>query len=338
MKERHQEKNGKNETRARALAAHDRNYWVGLLETVDTWFPVYRVRHPDVDRAEIVARLASLIDERRRRGFPDHERPAPPGIPDTAVLFESPLARRGIRGILDTPFATTSGVAKASAFKLIDIETKSKADTQDLHTFSPLGGPGGSSFEGAHGAFFWTGFSRLDSTWDQVNIFEGSPSDRVVHMAVVQINLPPPTTRVIARIRTWMFIDLAQGVEIINDWGLFDDEDDASLKIDFCGAFTRDGLGFPDPEAFGFSSAFSFFSSTHKFQGQDADMSRTEVLFPGDKPSLFLGMRWTFAGADTRMQTGFTQQALNSFFGFAHPDRGLPGVLFSYDPELVVTQ
>jgi hypothetical protein len=334
MKE-HQEKNGKNETRARALAAHDRNYWVGLLETVDTWFPVYRVRHPDVDRAEIIAHLASLVDEGRRRGFPDDERPAPSAIPDTAVLFESPLYRRGIRGILDTPFATTSGVAKASAFKLIDLETQSKADTQDLHTFSPLGG---SSFEGAHGAFFWTGFSRLDSTWDQINIFEGSPSDRVVHMAVVQINLPPPTTRAIARISTSMFINLAQGVEIINDWGWFDDEDDASLKIDFCGAFTRNGLGFPDPEAFGFSSAFSFFSSTHKFQGQDADMSRTEVLFPGDKPSLFLGMRWTFAGADTRMQTGFTQQGLNSFFGFQRPDTGVPGVLFFYDPELVVTQ
>ena len=207
-------------------------------------FPCIASGIPDVDRAQIVAHLASLVDERRRRGFPDDERPAPPAIPDTAVLFESPLARRRIRGILDTPFATTSGVAKASAFKLIDLETQSKADTQDLHTFSPLGGPGGSSFEGAHGAFFWTGFSRLDSTWDQINIFEGSPSDRVVHMAVVQINLPPPTTRVIARIRTSMFINLAQGVEIINDWGRFDDEDDASLKIDFCGAFTRDGLGF----------------------------------------------------------------------------------------------
>ena len=89
---------------------------------MDTWFPVYRVRHPDVDRAEIVAHLASLVDERRRRGFPDDERPAPPAIPDTAVLFESPLARRGIRGIVDTPFATTSGVAKASAFKLIDLD------------------------------------------------------------------------------------------------------------------------------------------------------------------------------------------------------------------------
>ena len=139
----HREKNGKNETRARALAAHDRNYWVGLLETVDTWFPVYRVRHPDVDRAEIVAHLASLVDERRRRGFPDDERPAPPAIPDTAVLFKSPLARRGIRGILDTPFATTSGVAKASAFKLIDLETPSKADTQDLHISLPWAGRAG---------------------------------------------------------------------------------------------------------------------------------------------------------------------------------------------------
>jgi hypothetical protein len=251
MKERHQEKNGKNETRARALAAHDRNYWVGLLKTVDTWFPVYRVRHPDVDRAEIVAHLASLVDERRRRGFPDDERPAPPAIPDTAVLFESPLARRGIRGILDTPFATTSGVAKASAFKLIDLEIQSKADTPGSAYFLSPGRAG-------------------------------------------------------------------------------------RVELRRC----ADGLGFPDPEAFGFSSAFSFFSSTHKFQGQDADMSRTEVLFPGDKPSLFLGMRWTFAGADTRMQTGFTQQALSSFFffGFRRLDTGVPGVHFSYDPELVVTQ
>jgi hypothetical protein len=69
-------------------------------------------------------------------------------------------------------------------------------------------------------------------------------------------------------------------------------------------------------------------------------MSRTEVLFPGDKPSLFLGMRWTFAGADTRMQTGFTQHALSSFFffGFQRPDTGVPGVHYFYDPELVVTQ
>jgi len=337
MKEPHREKNGKNETRARALAAHDRNYWVGLLKSVDTWFPVYRVRHPDADRAEVVARLASLVDERRRRGFSDDERPAAPA--DTAVLFESPLARRGIRGILDTPFATTSGVAKASAFKLIDIETPSKGDTQDLHAFSPLGGPDGSSFTGAHGAFFWTGFTRVDSTWDQIDIIHGSPSDRVVHMAVVQINLPPPTTRVIARISTSMFINLPRGVEIINDWGLFDDEDEASLQIDFCGAFTRDGQGFPDPQAFGFSSAFSFFSSTHQWKSQDADMSRTEVLSVGDKPSLFLGMRWTFAGADTRMQTGFTQQALNSFFHFSRPDTGVPGVLFFYEPpELLIAQ
>ena len=63
-------------------------------------------------------------------------------------------------------------------------------------------------------------------------------------------------------------------------------------------------------------------------------MSRTEILSQDDKPSLFLGMRWTFAGADTRMQTGFTQQALNAFFGFQRPDTGVPGVFFFYEPEL----
>src|SRR6185503_4752796 len=120
MRKRHQDKN---ETRARALATHDRKYWVRLLETVDTWFPVYRVRHPDADRAKVVAHLASLVDERRRRGFVDYgRRPSPPSIPETAVLFESPLVRAGIKGILDTPFSTTSGVVKASAFKLYDVE------------------------------------------------------------------------------------------------------------------------------------------------------------------------------------------------------------------------
>jgi hypothetical protein len=67
-------------------------------------------------------------------------------------------------------------------------------------------------------------------------------------------------------------------------------------------------------------------------------MSRMVVLSPSDKPSLFLGMRWTFAGADSRMQTGFTQDALTSIFGFQRPDTGLPGVLFSYRPELVFEQ
>lgn len=332
-RQRHREKN---ETRARALAVHDRNYWVSLLKTVDTWFPVYRVRNPDADRAKVLARLATLIDERRRRGFSEQERPHPPAVPETAVLFEAPLALRGFKRILDTGFGTTTGVAKGSAFEVIDVETKDKGDTQDLHDFAPVGG--GSSFAGTHAALFWTGFARLDSTWDQINIFEDSPSDRVAHMAVLQVNLPPPTTRVIARIRTSMFITLAEGVEIINDWGWSDDQDEASLKIDFCGAFTRDGKGFPDPQAFGVTSAFSFGSSTHTLQSQDADVSSTEVLSPGDKPSLFLGMRWTFEGADTRMQTGFTQEALNSRFGFQHPETGQPGVWFSYEPDLVIAQ
>src|SRR4029079_8976183 len=155
--------------------------------------------------------------------------------------------------------------------------TPSKPDTQDLHIIKPIGS---SNFVGANSALFWLGFSRLDSTWDDINIFNGSPSDRVVHMAVLQVNLPRPTTRVIATLRTSMFITLAAGVEIINDWGWFDDEDAASLNIDFCGAFTTDGSGFPDPSAFGFTSAFSFGSSTHKSLGQDADMSRTLVLSP----------------------------------------------------------
>jgi len=113
----------------------------------------------------------------------------------TALRQEVVLAVAGLKRILDSPFATTSGMAKASAFKLIDLATASKRDTQDLHTFSPLGGPGGSSFAGAHGAFFWTGFTRVDSAWDQIHFFNDSPSDRVVHMAVVQINLPRPTGR-----------------------------------------------------------------------------------------------------------------------------------------------
>jgi len=325
----------KNETRARALATSDRNYWLGLLQSVDTWFPVYRIKHPDADRAQVVARLTSLVDSRRRRGFSEQEKSGP-ALPETAVHFEPPLAFRGFKGISDNSIfgASTSGVAKASAFKRFDVENPSKSDTKDLHKFAPLGG----SFADTHAALFWTGFERLDSTWDQIDIISDSPSDRAVNMAVLQVNLPPPTGRVIARLRTSMFITLAQGVEIINDWGFFDDEDDASLKLDFCGAFTRDGQGFPDPSAFGFFSAMSFSSSTHKFQSQDADLSRTVVLNPGDKPSLFLGMRWTFAAADTRMQTGFKQEELNAFFGFQQPDNGRPGVAFSYEPELVIAQ
>jgi hypothetical protein len=223
VRKRHQDKN---ETRARALATHDRKYWVRLLETVDTWFPVFRVRHPDADRAQVVAHLASLIDKHRRRGFADHELPSPPSIPETAVFFESPLARRAI--ILDTPFGTTSGVVKANAFKLFNIETASKSDTLDLHTFNPVG-----TSDDTNSVLFWVGFQRLDSTWDQIDIFSGSPSDRVVHMAVLRVDLPRPTTRVIATLRTSMFITLAQGVEIINDWGFFDDEDSAQLRIDF---------------------------------------------------------------------------------------------------------
>jgi hypothetical protein len=36
------------------------------------------------------------------------------------------------------------------------------------------------------------------------------------------------------------------------------------------------------------------------------------------------------------MQTGFTQQGLNSFFDFQRPDTGVPGVFFVYEPELVI--
>jgi len=330
MRERHQ-----NETRARALATQDRNYWVHLLETVDTWFPVYRTRHPDADRAGVVAHLAKLVDERRRRGFSEQGHEKPPTIPDSALFFETPQALRGFKGHPESIFSTTSGVAKASAFKVFDVENKSKSDTQDQSSFSPLITD---TFVGAHAARFWLGFARLDSTWDQVDIFHGSPSDRVVHMAVLQIPLPPPTTKVIASLRTSMFITLNQGAEVIDDWGFFDDQDDASLKIDFCGAFTRNGEGFPDPQAFGFTSAMSLGSSDHHFIGRDADMSRTVVLFPGDKPSLFLGMRWTFAAADSRIQTGFTEHAENSLFGFQRPDTGTPGVLFTYEPEILIAQ
>ena len=322
----------KNDTRTRSLATHDRNYWVRLLQTVDTWFPVYRVRHPDADRAKVVAHLASLIDGRRPRGFSNDEHPNSPDIPETAVFFESPVAFRGINANRDSILSTTSGVAQASAFKVYDIETKSKSDTEDLHVFRPL--RGFPTFAGTNGAFFWAGFARLDSTWDQIT---GSPSDRVVHMAVLQIDLPRPATKVTATLRTLMSITLGQGVEIINDWGWFDDADDASLTIDFCGAFTRNGAGFPDPQAFGFSSAFHFGKSHHEFFIREADMSRVVVLSAGDKPSLFLGMRWTFAGADSRMQTGFVEGvrgAVNSFFGFKRVDTGLPGVVFSYQPEV----
>ena len=326
MREAHREKN---DQRARALASHDRNYMLRLLKTVDTWFPAYRVKHPKADKAEVVAKLATFVEEHRRRGFTKQE---PRPLPESALLFE-PLSRAHLKGIDTSIFGTTSGVAKAVDFKVYDVETPTKSDTEDPHDFRPLGG--GSSFAGTHAALFWLGFARLDSIWDQIS---GSPSDRSVHMAVLRIDLPRPTNRVVARLGTSMFIDLGQGVEIINDWGLFDDEDEASLKIDFCGAFTRDGLGFPDPSAFGFTPAFSFGSTNHHFFGQDANMSRTEVLTPADKPSLYLGMRWTFAGADTRMQTGPTQHELNAFFGLQRTDNFTPGVLFSYETELVVSE
>ena len=319
----------KTDTRTHSLEVHDRNYWMRLLQTVDTWFPVYRVRHPDADRAEVVAQLASLIEGRRPRGF-SQDHPDTPVISETAVAFESPAALRRINIDRGSIFGTTSGIAEAVDFKVYDIETKSKSDTQDLHLFRPL--RGFDTFSGTNGAFFWAGFARLDSLLDQLD----SPSDRVVHMAVLKIDLPKPATNVIATLQTRMFITLAQGVEIINDWGWFDDTDNATLTLDFCGAFTRNGSGFPDPSAFGFTPAFHFGGSHHGFLSEEADMSRTVALSGGDQPSLFLGMRWTFDGADSRMQTGFIEdEVLTSFFGFARLDTGLPGVAFSYEPQLV---
>src|SRR3954453_8819805 len=112
MKEPHREKNGKNETRARALAASDRNYWVGLLKTVDTWFPVYRVRHPDADREEVVAHLAALVDERRRRGFSDESPRGPAATPESAVLFEPRVP--SLKGVWDCRRAELSCCARTS--------------------------------------------------------------------------------------------------------------------------------------------------------------------------------------------------------------------------------
>jgi len=332
MKER---RRGQTETRARALATQDRNYWLGLLRNVDAWWPVYCVRHPNADRAKIVSHLASLVDERRRRGFGEHH-PQPVPAPESAVFFELSQGFRNLHGLSDLfPFGRASGVVLASDFKLIDVETKSKDDTSDLHVVAPLGS---SSFAGARGARFWAGFARLDSTWDQVDIFHGSPSDRVVHMAVVRIDLPTPTSRVIATLRTSLSVTLPLGAEVINDWGFFDDEDDASLKIDLCGAFVANTSAFPDPQAFGFHGVVEFRGSSHGAISAERNMTRSAVVSPGDKPALFLGVRWTFAAADSRIQTGFTQEALDASFSFKVPDTGAPGVFFSYQPDLVLSQ
>lgn len=114
------------ETRARALATQDRNYWVHLLRTVDTWFPVYRARHPDADRAGVVAHLATLVDERRRRGFSEQEHGKQTVAPESALLFEASRALRGVRGLPESLFGTTSGVAKASAFKVLDSRRRAR--------------------------------------------------------------------------------------------------------------------------------------------------------------------------------------------------------------------
>jgi hypothetical protein len=331
MKDRHRGQNG---PRAQALATHDRSYWLGLLQNVETWWPVYRFRHPEADRAEVVARLAKLIDGRRRRGFSEQEPARPSALPDSALLFERPRITRGLTGETGFP-GSASGVVQASDFKWYDVETKSKPDTQDLHVVAPLGAP---DWAGSHGASFWAGFTRTDSTWDQVDILSDSPSDRVVHMAVMRITLPPPTSRVTAVLRASLFLSLHQGVEIINDWGWLDDQDSASFKIDLCGAFLNDADGFPDPPAFGFTSVFTFGSSSHNSFSTEVDVTRTVLLSPGDRPSLYLGIRLTFAAADSRIQTGFTQEALDARFGFRHPDHGARGLFYSYIPDPVFEQ
>ena len=320
----------KNDARTRALAAHDRAYFARLLQNVDKWLPVHRVRDPRADREKIVARLAKLVDGLRPRGFLDDSRPDE--LPDTALQFDFKIPDN--LTVL-TPFGRTSGVVQASDFKRYDVELKRRTETQDLHDLTPLGA---ASFNGAHGANFWLGFTRTDSLSEQIDITSDSPSDRVVHMAVLKIRLPPPSIRVTAVIRASLFVSLPQGVQVINDWGFFDDEDDALFKLDLCGAFVRDSDEFPPPEAFGFTAFKQFTSSTESAFSTELDMSRTLTLPAGGKPTLFLGIRWTFAAADSLIQTGFAQHVLGARFGFRHPQTGARGVTFSYVPELEIAQ
>jgi hypothetical protein len=318
------------DVRAEALATRDRAYFARLLENVDRWLPVYRVRYPNADRAEIIARLAELVDARRPRAFSGKVRSVV--LPDTALQFGFAIPT-DLKVL--TPFGLTSGVLQASAFKRYDVETKSRSDTQDMHDLSPLGA---SAFNGSHGANFWLGFTRTDSLAEQIDITSGSPSDRVVHMAVLKIKLPPPIIQVTAVLRASLFVSLPQGVEVINDWGFWDDEDHASFKLDLCGAFLRDSDEFPAPEAFGFTAFKEFKSSSRNAFSTELDMTRTVTLAPGGKPTLFLGIRWTFEAADSRIQTGFAQHVLDARFGFRHPQTGARGLAFSYVPELELAQ
>ena len=202
------------------------------------------------------------------------------------------------------------------------------------HVVSPLGAPGGS---GAEGANFWEGFARLDSWVDDINIFSGSPADRVVHMAALKVTPPPPTSDVRAVFRTSLFVSLPHGAEVLNEWGWLDDEDAASIQIDLCCAVQPEGGGFPDPGAFTFTSAMSYGSTKHNEAWREVDLVHAANVPRGVSPNVYLGIRLTFEGADCRLQTGFTEGAADASFGFRYPNTvGPPGLFYSYVPDLAL--
>jgi len=331
--------------RARALAEKERFYVQRVLENVDTWWPVYAQKHPTAEKTEIVRRLAAQIAKSPARGFSDVGADGFPSTPTRRVdvlphlepsrFFRRPGISELISPLERVSVGGASGVVRASEFKWYDVETKDHSSTQDLHLVSPLGA---SSWSGAVGANFWEGFARLDSFWDDINIFDGgSVADRVVHMAVLKVTPPAPNSDVSslhAVFRTSLFVHLPRGAEVLNDWGWLDDEDEASIQIDFCCAVQPEGGGFPDADAFSFTSALSYGSSNHHDASAGVDLVHSVAVSSGVSPNVYLGIRLTFAGADCRLQTGFKQNALDAYFGFRYPDTSsLPGLSYSYVPD-----
>lgn len=320
-----------------------------MLKNLEAWWPKYAAKNPKAVKDDVVRRLVGLIDERPLRRLGDggsHGRPPtvvagpahPPRLepvrpllvwaPPSPVFVPHPFPADGAGAI-----GRTSGVLSANAFKWYDVETASRSDTQDQQMFSPLGA---ADWPGAQGAAFWVGYSRLDSS---VSDFLDSPADRTVHMAVLKITAPKQPIDVRASFRTTLFVHLPNGVEILNDWGWFDDTDPASLQIDACAAVQPEGGDFPAPAEFTFASTLIHHSSSHSADWREMQVAFDGRIPAGKIPNIYVGIRVTFEGADCRVQTGFAEHMKDATFGFRHPDAsGAPGLFYSYEPDLRLSQ
>jgi hypothetical protein len=328
-------------SRAQLLATRERRRLQRMLTTMDAWWPAYAVKHPKAGKDDVVRRLVGLIDERRVRQFTD-------GQPGSSARPKHPLRIEPVRplevwvptsptytppdfNLGNGPIGRSSGIVNATDLNWYDVEAPTHPSTRVDHLVSALGAPG-PGWRGAQAASFWAEFSRRDaSPSDELN----SPADRSVHMAVLKISTPKPEIDVWASFRTSLFVHLPNGVQIIDDWGYWDDTDRGSLTIDLCAAVQLADGGWPSPEEFTFTSTLNHHKATHT-----ADWRQLEVAFDGPvranaTPSVYVGIRITFEGADCLIQTGFTRKGLDAYFGFRHPSvSSAPGLHYSYEPNL----